>query len=90
MQSVSPVFTDAEVEYEQIIALDQPEYLPIAVMHGTRTDGSVANIVRFRLSDDERKAISEGADILLNELTSGHFTPVCLTVCMPDTKPEIV
>jgi hypothetical protein len=32
MNSVSPVFTDAEVEHERVIALDQPEYVPIVVL----------------------------------------------------------
>jgi len=31
MDSVSPVLTTAEIPTEQVIALDQPQYLPIIV-----------------------------------------------------------
>jgi hypothetical protein len=31
MQSVSPVFTEAEIDSEQVIALEQEEYYPIVV-----------------------------------------------------------
>lgn len=32
MESVSPVFTEAEVAFERVLALDQPQYLPIVVL----------------------------------------------------------
>jgi len=52
------------------------------------TDNTSGLSVRFRLTDDERKAIAAGADIILTELTfGGPFTPVNMHVCHPNTNP---
>jgi hypothetical protein len=88
MNSVSPVWTDEFVEIERVIALDQPEYEPIVVLPVRYTDNTSGLSVRFRLTDDERKAIAAGADIILTELTfGGPFTPVNMHVCHPNTNP---
>lgn len=88
MDSVSPVWTEAEVGIERVIALDQEQYLPIVVLPVLYTDGISGLSVRFRLSSEERKAIAEGADIVVTELNFGaSFTPLDMKVCMPNEGP---
>lgn len=88
MQSVSPVWTDADVENERIVALDQAEYVPLVVLPFKYGDGTIAASVRFRLTDEERKALAEGGDLIVTELTFGNpFTPIDLKICGPDKAP---
>lgn len=88
MDSVSPVWTEAEVWIERVIALDQPEYLPIVTLPIRYADGTSGLSVRFRLTDDERRAISEGADFIVTELTFGlPMTPIHVCVCAPNIAP---
>ena len=88
MDSVSPVWTDADVEGERVIALDQPEYLPLIALPFTYSDGVRGVAVRFRLTDKEREAIAGGADLLVTELASSYFTPIHIQTCPPNTRPE--
>lgn len=87
MKSVSPVADEDKVPYEEVIALDQPQYEPIIILPyiDISTGEQIqACSVRFRLTDEERKQIAEGADLILNELTfSKLFTPIQLYVRMP-------
>lgn len=88
MQSTSPVLTEKEVQFEHVIALDQPEYHPIIVLPIQYSDGNIGLGVRFELTDNERKLIFEGADILLIELTFGRsFTPINLQICKKNEYP---
>jgi hypothetical protein len=88
VESVSPVWSEEEVEVERIIALDQPEYIPIVALPMCYSDGTRGLSVRFRLSDTERKAIAEGSDIVITELTFGNpFTPVDIKLCKPNERP---
>jgi hypothetical protein len=88
MDSVSPVWTDEEVAIERVIALDQPEYLPIIALPVRFHDGVSGLSVRFRLTDEERQAIADGCDIVITELTfGGPFTPLCTHVCLPNKGP---
>ena len=88
MQSLSPVWTEEEVPNELVIALDQPQYQPIIILPVTFKDGVQGMSVRFRLSEEERKAIIDGADIVITELTFGNqFTPISIAVCQPETSP---
>lgn len=88
MDSVSPVWTDDLVEIERVIALDQPQYLPIVVLPVRYTDGHSGLAVRMRPTDEERKAIAEGADIVITELTFGApFTPLNIEVAKPSEGP---
>jgi hypothetical protein len=89
MNSVSPVWTEKEVEAEHVIALDQPQYEPIILLPFKYSDGTIAGSVRFRLSDEERKTIADGGDLIVTELTfGGPFTPLHLAVRMPDEGLE--
>lgn len=91
MQSVSPVLTEKEVPFEQVIALDQPEYFPIIVaritLQGADEMASRATYTRFRFTDAERKAIADGADLLLSQPHHGPLMPVALQLAKPDEYP---
>jgi hypothetical protein len=82
MDSVSPVYSDETVCLERVIALDQPEYFPIIILPVKYEDGTQGMSVRFRFTDEERRMIAEGGDLLLTELTFGgnRFTPVSLQI----------
>ena len=88
MQPVSPVMPGSE-SIEVIIGKDQPEYLPLpAVYLNLRC---CPMITRWRFTDEERAAIANGADIVLQQLTFRNpFQPVCLQVTMPDEHPRFV
>ena len=91
MQSVSPVWTENEVETERVIALDQTNiYEPIIALPIRYTESRLSGmVVRFRLTEAERQAIAEGGDILITELTFGMpFTPLCVQIAKPNEIPE--
>jgi hypothetical protein len=88
MDSVSPVWTEAEVEIEKVIALDQPQYFPIIVLPVRYGDGSRGVAVRFRLSEADRKAVAAGADLVITEMSAGSFTPISLELIMPNKGPN--
>ena len=89
MESISPVWTEDEVPIERVIALDQPEYLPIVVLPIRYSDGVSGMVVRFRPSEEERKAIAGGGDIVITELTYGlPFTPINVSVSDPNKRPD--
>ena len=100
MQSVSPVFTEEEVQFERVIALDQPQYQPVVALHmnmnvrvhpetgETELLENFMMAIRMRLTDDERKAIADGADLIVTELNWGKpFTPINIQVCQPGERP---
>ncbi len=88
MDSVSPVWSEQEVEIERVIALDQPEYAPIIVLPVRFSDGFSGLSVRFRLTDEERKALVDGDDLIITEMSfGGPFTPLSMQICKPDTNP---
>jgi hypothetical protein len=93
MNSVSPVLTSAEVPVEQVIALDQPQYLPIIVARtwftgGAPMTGSPASFTRYRLSPAERALVAAGADLILGQPHHGLMMPVSLQLAMPGEYPE--
>ena len=92
MNSVSPVLTEYEVEAEQVIALDQPQYYPIISLRVTFNDKdgdekSVATMTRFRFSDKDRDAIAAGADLILSQPHHGALMPIGLQLAMPNQYP---
>jgi hypothetical protein len=92
MNSVSPVLTEHEVEAEQVIALDQPQYYPIISLRVTFNDKdgdekSVATMTRFRFSDKDREAIAAGADLILSQPHHGPLMPIGLQLAMPNEYP---
>lgn len=87
MQSISPVFTEKEVEIEQVVALGQEQYYPIVTAKIVYQDGSRATCVRFRFTDLERKAITEGADLILSQPHHSSMMPIGLQIAFPNEFP---
>lgn len=63
-----PVFAGLESE-EVVYAKDQPEYIPLRTLVSSGPDRRV--ISRWTLTDEQRKAVAEGADIFLELSTFG-------------------
>lgn len=61
-----PVVVGLE-QFEKVYAKDQPEYRPLRTLPGRNGDSAIA---RFTLTEAQRKAIAEGADLYLELL---HF-----------------
>lgn len=70
MESVSPVIPGLE-KHERVVAKDQPEYSIIHVLVGKEPE--VRFYTRFKLSDEERQALIDGADLFIFQLTFGHL-----------------
>lgn len=81
MTPVSPVIEGMQ-ELEIVLAKSQPEYTPLSVL---RLGEYI--ISRWRFTDEERRQISLGADVILQILGSSH-PPVGLQVAMPDAYLE--
>lgn len=61
---------------------NQPEYIPLPAARLHNPEGSA--LTRWSLSDEERRAIAEGADVYLEQLTFGQrLQPVRLSVGWP-------
>lgn len=88
MEAVSPVMPGSE-PIELVLGAGQQEYNPLPCVYLSAP--SVPMISRWRLSDEERALIADGADIVLTELTFGYkFQPVHLQVVKPDAMPEFI
>lgn len=83
MRSESPVLTEKEVEFEQVVALGQTEYYPIIVCRYRCPDGSIWTATRFRFTDKEREAIAKGADLILSQPHHGPMTPIATQFAFP-------
>lgn len=62
MTPISPVLSPEFADLEVIYAKGQKEYTPLPVIKNSA--GVVLS--RWRLTDEERKAVAEGADVLLS------------------------
>jgi hypothetical protein len=99
MQSVSPVFTDNEVQWEHPIAKNQPEYLeviglPVSLQIVDKVSKQIrilskwGTAIRFRLSDEERAAIAAGHDLVVTQLNFNNpITPLNLQILPDRTAP---
>jgi hypothetical protein len=87
MDSISPVLTEAEVCSEKVVALGQEEYYPIITARVIFPDGSRISLVRFRFTDEERKLIAEGADLVLGQPHHGPMMPMSTQLAMPGEYP---
>jgi len=87
MEAISPVMPGSE-EFEIVLGKDQPEYIPLPAMFVDSPERPM--ITRWQLSEEERKMIAAGANIILQQLTFGHpFSPVNLQVVFPNDNPVI-
>ena len=75
--SIGPVVEGPE-NYETIYALDQPQYIPLRTLPGENGHSAIS---RWELTPEQRKAIVDGADILL-EVThfGGPLAPVRMMI----------
>ena len=85
MIPVSPVMPGSE-EIENVLAKNQPEYLPLPVVFLDTV--SRPAISRWRLTDEERQKIASGADIVLTQcIFNDLYHPVSLQVVFPEEHP---
>jgi hypothetical protein len=87
MNSISPVMTVKEIPEEQVIALGQEEYYPIISARILYQDGSKATCTRYRFTEQEKKAIAAGADLILSQPHHGSMMPVGLQLAFPNEYP---
>jgi hypothetical protein len=86
MQPVSPVLPGSEA-IEIVIGKDQPEYIPLPAVY---MDNPIRMFTRWRMTDEERKAVADGADIVFCQMTFGNaFQPVRFEVVAPDQMPDL-
>lgn len=77
MTPVTPVLTVELVPDEVVYAKDQPEYMPLPVL---RNQAGVV-LSRWKLTEAERKAVADGADIFLSVWTfNGPLQPIRLEI----------
>ena len=88
MQPVSPVMPGSE-SIEVVLGKGQPEYIPLpAVYLDTKARPM---ITRWRLSDEERVQVENGADIVLTQLTFGNpFQPIRIQVTEQEAMPILL
>ena len=88
MTPVSPVMPGSE-PIEVVLGKDQPQYAPLPAVYLDSTARPM--ITRWRLSDEERRAVADGADIVLQQLTFQQpFQPVNLQIVHPHECPLFV
>ena len=89
MLNISPVYNEDLVDCEVVIALDQPEYLPLVTLSVPEFGNPC--LTRWEFTDEERKLIAEGANLIVCELLfGGKFTPLGLEICPKDQKPNMI
>lgn len=74
---------------EFVIAKDQPEYIPLPAIL-VPVEGVATVVTRWRLTDEERAAVANGADIWLQIMTGGApLQPIRIaTDCMAESLGE--
>ena len=83
-----PVIEGMESE-EIVYAADQPQYIPLRTLKSQGAWGRV--ISRWTFTDEQRKAIAEGADVLLELSTFNRpLQPIRMMVSDGNVNPEWV
>jgi hypothetical protein len=78
MKPISPVIKGYETA-EVIFAKDQPQYLPLPALI-LQGEGKPV-VSRWKLDDEERSRIAQGADILLTQMIfDGPYNPIQMEV----------
>ena len=80
MRSVSPRIDGAD---EFVIAEDQLEFLPVVACLVRYEDGAVIRVIRYTLTPEERKKITEGEDLYFHTPASQLLQPHSLSVGFP-------
>lgn len=77
MTPVSPVISEEYADREAVYAKNQPEYIPLPVIRSS--EGVVLS--RWKITESERQAVSEGADVFLSVWTFNRsLRPVRLEI----------
>lgn len=79
--SIGPVVEGLE-DFEKIYALEQGQYIPLRTLPAENGNSA---ITRWELTSEQRQAIADGADIMLEVL---HFKGFLAPVRMMVAKPE--
>jgi len=88
MKPVSPVLPGCPNIPEVVFAKDQPEYVPLPAVIMDKATG-IPVMTRWRLTDDERRWIAAGGEIVLTQMTFGRsLQPVHLQVVVKGDLPE--
>jgi hypothetical protein len=88
MEPVSPVMPGSE-PIEVVLGKDQPQYIPLPAVY--LDTNARPMITRWRLTEEERDAIANGADIVMQQLTFRNpYQPVNLQVVFPEENPVFV
>lgn len=88
MTPVSPIMPGSQ-PIEIVLGKGQEAYIPLPAVY-LDTEARPM-ITRWRFSDEERKAIAEGADVVLTQLTFQQlFQPVHLQVSGRDEMPVLL
>jgi hypothetical protein len=83
--SIGPVVEGLE-DFEKIYALEQGQYIPLRTLPGENGNSA---ITKWELSEEQRKALAEGADILLEVLHfKGPLAPVRMMVVAREDYDE--
>ncbi len=84
----SPVVEGLE-PYELLLGADQPEYKPLPALRSPAPVYAVMS--RWAPSEEERRLIAEGADILLTVWTFGAaYPPTLLEVMRRSADPDLI
>ena len=79
-------FDSLPASVRRTLAEDQPQYRPLPVVLLEGSEGRT--ISRWSLTNAERKAIADGADLYLQQLTFGDsFQPILPTIGLPEFCP---
>ena len=79
MKPVSPVMPGFSEPYEFLLAENQKQYLPIPTVVTDEEEKRFWS--RWEFTEDERRKITEGGSLILQQLTFGHpFQPVAFIV----------
>jgi hypothetical protein len=88
MTPVSPVMMGSE-DIEIVLGKDQPQYIPLPAVYLDMDCKPM--VTRWRFTDEEREAVANGADIVMQQLTfKARFQPVNVQVVMPNECPVLV
>jgi hypothetical protein len=83
-----PVFEGLEHK-EVVYAKDQPQYRPLRTLVSSGEDRKV--ISRWTLTDEQRIAVANGADIFLTLATYGSpLQPILMAVSSGNIDPKVV
>ena len=88
MYPVSPVMPGSK-EIEIVLGEGQPQYIPLPAVWIDSPARPM--VIRYRLTEEERRAVADGADIVMQQLTfHSPFHPVNLQVVGRDEMPVLI